>query len=112
MLLNGHDLNVIVAVPGYAGQNIVFEFGVGAHLFGILRHADVALVDEQGILLGTELGLFPDVGFLWGPYLSREYLGLLVLHHALGPGRNALAFSPIPLDMNLVKIAVFHGFGG
>ncbi len=111
MLLDGHHLNGVVAVLDDAWQHVVLEFGVGAHLLGILRHTDVALIDEQRILSRRELALVPAIG-LGRPHLRREYLRLLVLHHARGPGRNALALAALPFDVHLIEVAVLHCFLG
>ena len=93
MLLDGHDLNAIIAIGNDAWQYIVLKLSISAHLLGILSHSDVALVDEEWIHLSPESLLLPSVRS-WIPHLRREYLGLLILHHALCPGRYALAFSP------------------
>ena len=47
VLLYGHNLNAVVACLDHARQHIVLEFRVGSHLFGILSHADVALINQQ-----------------------------------------------------------------
>jgi hypothetical protein len=66
----------------------------------------MALVNQQRRLIGLE-GLFlPNVWFLRIPYLSREYLGLIVLNDTLAPSRDTLAFSPIPLHLHFVKVSV------
>ena len=46
MLLDGHHLNAIIAVLNHTRQHIVLEFGVGAHLFGILTHTHMAFIDQ------------------------------------------------------------------
>ena len=46
VLLDGHDLDGVVAVGGDARQHLGAEFVVAAHLFLLLSHADVAFVDE------------------------------------------------------------------
>ena len=46
MLLNGHNLNAIIAVFHDTRQHIVFKFGVGSYFFSILPHPDVALVNK------------------------------------------------------------------
>ena len=55
MLLNGHNLNTIVSVLLDSRQYILTEL----YLFGILRHSDMALVDEKRRLVGLKLGLLP-----------------------------------------------------
>ena len=37
-------------------------------------------------------------------------LGLIILYDTTTPGRNTLTFSPIPLHLHLVKVAVLNGF--
>ena len=110
MLLNSHHLNGIVAVLLDARQYILGEFLIGAHLLGILTHTHVALVNQQRRLVGFEIFLFPLIGFLRVPYLRRENLCLVVLNHTTAPSGNALAFSPIPLYLHLVKLSVLEGF--
>ncbi len=112
MFLDGHDLNGVVAVLLDARQHVLGKLLVGAYLLSILSHADVALVDEQRVLLGLEVLLLPLVGLLRIPHLSREYLGLVVLYHAAAPGRNTLALAAVPLDLHLVELAVLQGFLG
>ena len=59
MLLNGHNLNTIVSVLLDSRQYILTELIVCSYLFGILRHSDMALVDEKRRLVGLKLGLLP-----------------------------------------------------
>ncbi len=46
MLLNSHDLYGIVAVGMNAREHQILELPVSAHAFALLRHADVALIDQ------------------------------------------------------------------
>ena len=46
MLLNGHDLDTIVSVFDNSRKHILAKLIVGPDFLGILRHSDVALVDE------------------------------------------------------------------
>ena len=112
MFLNGHNLNAVIAVLDNAGQHILTELTIAAHLLGILPHADVAFVDEQRCALGLEGSLLPDVWSLGIPHLCGEYLGLLVLHHAARPSRYALALATVPAHAHLVEVTVFKGFFG
>ena len=110
MLLDSHHLNGVVAVLFYTRQHILGEFLVGADFLGILSHSHVALVNQQRRLVGLESLFLPLVGFLGVPHLRRENLRLVVLHYATAPSGNTLAFSPIPLHLHLVKLAVLQGF--
>ena len=46
MLLNGHDLDTIVSVFDNSRKHILAKLIVGPDFLGILRHSDVAFVDE------------------------------------------------------------------
>ena len=108
VLLNGHDLDGIVASLGHAGQHVVLELCVAAHFLSILSHTDVALVDEQRTFLGLKAVFLPHIGLGRIPHLGRENLRLIVLHHAAAPCRNALAFTAVPLHLHLVELAVLQ----
>ena len=110
MLLNRHHLNGIIAVFLNAGQHILREFLVSSNLFGILSHSYMALINQQRSLVGLEGLLLEFVFLLRIPYLCRENLGLIILYNTTTPGRNTLTFSPIPLHLHFVKVAVFNGF--
>ena len=109
MLLDGHDLDGIVAVGNDARQYVHTEFLIGTHTLAVLRHADVALVDEQRARVGHKVLDLELVGLFGCPHLGREDVGLLVLNHARGIGRDALAFSALPVHAQLVQVAVVHG---
>ena len=111
MLLDGHYLDCIVAVGHDAGQHLVLEFGVSAHAFALLRHADVTFVDKQRTGVGHEATHFPLERLLGSPHLSRENLGLLVLHHSCGIGRDAFTHSAFPVYEHLVELSVMQSFG-
>ncbi len=70
MLLNGHDLDGVVAVGRYARQGFRAELLIASHLFLLLCHADMAFVDKQRIHIGAEI-LHPE--FIW--VLRSIYLG-------------------------------------
>ena len=106
MFLNSHHLNAVVSILDYTRQHVVLKLGIGAHLLSILSHTHVALVDEQRVLLGFEIFLLELVGLLRIPHLSGEYLRIVVLYHATAPSGNTLTFSPIPLDLHLIELAV------
>jgi len=108
MFLYGHDLNAVVAVGNDSGQHVFSEFVVGAHLFGILSHADVALVDEQRRGAGLEILFTPNERLFWMPHLRREDAGLLVLHHTAAPSRNAFAHSTVPIHVHFIQITVLQ----
>ena len=54
MLLYGHHLYAVISVCHHPGQHILCKLLIGAHLLGILRHAHMALIDEQWRLVGFE----------------------------------------------------------
>ena len=109
MLLDGHHLDGIVAVGLDARQHLVLKFAVGAHLLGILSHTYVTLIDEQRGTVGLEGFLLEHIRMFGIPHLCREYLGLLVLHHALTPGWDALSFAAVPLDLHLIQVTMLNG---
>ena len=106
MLLNGHYLNAVISIFNNTRKNILFKLLVGAHLLGILSHSNVTLVDEQRIGVWAESFLLPHILLLRSPHLSRENSSVLILHHPVGPCRNALTFSPIPFHVHLVMVAM------
>ena len=110
MLLDGHDLDAVVAVGNDAGQHILRELTVGTHLLSVLRHTHVAFVDEQGRLGGFEFLLAEGIGHLGVPHLGREDFRHVILHHTLTPGGNPFALATVPLHLHLVKVAVLDGF--
>ena len=76
-------------------------------IFGKVRvwsnvDTDVTFIDEQGRFRGSERAFFPLIGLFGIPDLCRENLCVIVLHNATHPCRNALALSPIPMDMQLI----------
>ena len=111
MLLYGHDLDGVVAVGGDARQNLCAEVGVGAHAFFLLRHAYVALVDEQGLSVGLEALVGPAERLGGSVDLCGEYVGRGVLDYSRGIGRDAFVFAAGPLYEHLVELSVVHGAG-
>ena len=109
MLGNCHDLNAVVAILDDARQNLVLELGVSSHLFCILSHTDVTFIDEQRFSVWLEVLFLPNVRSFGCPHLCGEDFGVLILHHAVNPGRDALPFSTVPLDMQLEQVAMLHG---
>ena len=105
MLLDGHDLDGVVAVGGDAWEYAVTELGVGADAFGLLGHADVALVDEERPRVGGEVLDGPAEGGVL-PYLGGEDVGLGVLDHSGGVGGDAEALTSGPVDAHFVELAV------
>ena len=97
MLLNGHNLYAVVAVVDDARQNVLLELGVGAHLLGILSHANVALVDEEWVGLGFESLLFPLIGCSGFHTCAENILVWSSCTTRLRPCRNTLAFATIPV---------------
>ncbi len=110
MLLYGHHLYGVVAVGGDSGKYLVAEFDIGSHLLLLLGHADMAFVDEQRASVGVELLDFPLIGGRL-PHLRGENLGLVILHHPVGVGRDAVTLATRPVYPHLVELAVFQGLG-
>ena len=90
MFLDGHHLNGVVAVPLDPRQDVFCELFVGADLFGVARHADMALINEQRVAIRAEMPVLPGIGLFRRPDLRRENLRLFILYHALAPSRDAL----------------------
>ena len=103
VLLNGHNLDAVIAVAGNVRQYFFLKFEVAAHLLFLLGHADVAFINQQRSGVGLEGALLEFIGFLRSPYLCAEDFGLLVLHHAVGPGRNAFSLSAVPSESSACR---------
>ena len=69
VLLNGHNLNGVIAIFLYSRQDVLGELLVSAHLLGILCHTHVALIDEQRVSMGLEVLLLEDIRLLGVPHL-------------------------------------------
>ena len=110
VFLDSHHLDAVITILDNTWQNIVLKLCIGTHLLGILSHTYMALIDEQRILLRLEVLLFPLIGFLRVPNLSREYLCLIILYYALTPSRDTLSFPTVPLYLHLVQLTVFQSF--
>ena len=109
MLLDGHDLDGIIAISDDTRQYLLAKLAIGPHLLLVLRHSDMALIDQERLRLRRQRLRHPTVRRLGRPHLCREDMRLFILHHAVGPGRYALAFSTIPLDVHLIKLSVAQG---
>ena len=118
VLLNGHNLHAVIAQLIDTRQHITTELLVRIHFLFLGTHADMALVDEQSFvaalsppLWGGRVGfsILPLIlGFI--PNLGREYLRLLVLHHAAHIRRDTLSVTAVPLDEQFVHLAMSHRF--
>ena len=106
MLLDGHKLNGVVTVLGYAGQDVLPELIVGSDTLLILGHAYVGLVDQQRFRIGRKPSGFEPVRMLGVIDLGRKYLGVFVLNHARGICRDTLPFAAVPEHPHLEEIAV------
>ena len=112
MLLDGHHLDAVVSVLDDTRKHVLGKLLVGAHLLGILSHTHMALIDEERVLARLEGLLLEYVGFLGIPYLSREYLGGIILHNTAAPCGDSLSLTTVPLYLHLIEVAVLHGLGG
>ena len=111
MLLDGHDLDGIIAISDDTRQHLLAKLAIGTHLLLVLRHSDMALIDQERLRLRRQRLRHPTVRRLGRPHLCREDMRRIILHHAVGPGRYTLAFSTIPLDVHLIKLSVAQGVG-
>ena len=112
MFLDSHDLDTVVSILNNARQHIVLEFGIGAHLFGILSHSYMALINEQRILLRLEVLLLELIFLFWIPHLGREYLRIVVLNYTTAPSWNTFSLTTVPVDLHLIELTVLQGFLG
>ncbi len=111
MLLNGHNLNGVVAVGNYSRKHLGAEFVVRTHAFCLLCHAYMTLIYEQWRCIGHEVGITPLKCCSGRPHSCRENVCVGVLHHMCGIGRYALAMPSGPLHEHLVKLSVFDCIG-
>ena len=108
MLLNSHYLYAVISFLDDAWKDVLTKFCIGAHLLGILCHTDVALVDKKWCSIWLK-GLFLPLVFLFrSPYLSREYLCLIILYHTTNPCRDAFSLTTRPLYKHLVQVTMFQ----
>lgn len=110
MLLNGHNLNTVVSVFRDTRKHVLTELVVRTHLFRILCHTDVTLVNHQRRHIRRKALFLELVRFLRIPYLCTENLGLLILHHASSPRRNTFTASAFPIHFQFVQVAMLQGF--
>ena len=117
VLLHRHNLYAVIAEFGDTRQHVAAELLIRVHFLLLGRHTDVALVDEQSFvaalsppLWGGRVG-FSVLPFVFGlvPYLRREDLRLLVLHHAAHVTRYAFAVTALPFDEELVQLLMLDG---
>ena len=76
VLLDSHYLDAVVAIGNDSWQHILLKLSICAHFLSVLRHTDVAFVDEEWGSVRLESLLLPCVWFCV-PYLCREYLCFL-----------------------------------
>ena len=110
VLLDGHDLDAVIAELVDTRQHIAAELLVGIHFLLFRRHTDMAFVDiERALLFKAFAFVFPlELGFV--PNLRREDLRLLVLYNTTYIGRNTLSVAAVPFYEQLVHLAVGHRF--
>ena len=108
MLLNSHYLYAVISLLDDAWKDVLTEFSISAYFLGILSHTNVALVDKKRCSIWLK-GLFLPLIFLFrSPYLSREYLCLIILYHTTNPCRNTFTLTTRPLYKHLVKVTMFQ----
>ena len=91
MLLDGHELDGVVAGLVDAGEDVVGEFSVGMGAGLLAGHAGVGLVDERRFDDGWIEVVFPNVRFRRAPDLAGIVVGGGILHCAGDGGREAVA---------------------
>ena len=109
MFLNSHNLNAIIAVFCDTGKHVLTELVVCSHLFRILCHTDVALINHQWRHIRRKTLFLELIRFLRIPYLRTENLGLFILHYTSSPCWNTFAASTFPIHFQLVQVAMLHG---
>ncbi len=62
MLLYGHDLDGVISVGRNTRQYLVAEFHICAYSLLLLRHADMAFIDEKRTGVGAEALHLPLIG--------------------------------------------------
>ena len=111
MLLDGHNLDAVVAQFGYTRQHIVLKFDIRSYALLLGSHTDMAFVDHQRFVGFPSARSFALSGNEWlgrSPYLCGEDLRTLILHYALCIRRDAFAVAANPLDQQFVMLAVVH----
>ena len=109
VLLYGHDLDAVIAKFINTGQHIATEFFIGIHFLLLGRHADMTFVDIESAFLFEFLSAVLPLVFGFVPYLRREYLRLLILHHAAYIRRDTLSVTALPFHEQFVHLAMLHG---
>ena len=104
MLLNGHELNGVIARPLDAGQHIVGKFPVAANALFFLGHAHMAFIDKERLAFGTaKVRIRPGIGRA-RPDLAVEAPGIGVLNHPADIQGNPVAHLAGGLgDLNLYQ---------
>lgn len=69
MFLNRHYLDAVVTGLDDAGQDVIFEFGVSADFFCVLRHTDMTFINEQRACVDFETVVVPNVRMFGRPNL-------------------------------------------
>ena len=108
MLLNRHNLNCIIARLFDARQNVFFKLNVSADFLGVLRHADVAFINQKRFRIDFKAFVVPLVRLRRIPNLRGENFSFIVLNDALTPSGNTFALAVVPTNFHFVKVAVFH----
>ena len=109
MLLNGHDLDGIIAIGRYARKSLLAELVVGAHTFLLLGHSYVALIYKERLGVGREFAHLEFIGIFRGIDLGGEYLGVGVLHNSVGIRGDTFSLATVPGNKHLEEIAVVEG---
>ncbi len=106
VLLNGHELDGVVAGAHDARQNCGGELAPGPDFLLSLGHADVDLVDERCRGRPAKVRVAPGIGRGGAPDLGVEDQGFGVLNDPAGEGRDTVAAPPRPVDAQPVEVAV------
>ena len=112
VLLDGHDLDAVVAILDDSRQHLFTELGISSYAFFVLRHTNMALVNKERRRVRFELCGLPLIGLLRSPCLRSEEFRLIILHDARSPCGDAFALTAFPMNGELEELAVLNGLGG
>ena len=105
MLLQGHDLEGIVAEFLDLREDRRAEVFEGRDFLLFGGHADVAFIDQR-VRPFSGVGVLPDVFFRRIPYLRGEGLRRLILDGAGDVGRETLPRPAGPLDIEFEQLSM------
>ena len=111
VLLQGHNLDGVVAKCLDMRKNIDTELFEGGDFFIFGTHAYVALVNQR-MRSRTRPGVLPLILFVRFPHLGAEHLGDRVLHYPPDVGREPFSAASRPFDEEFVEFLMVEEHGG